>query len=247
MLLFLRSALFLVWFLAVSLLLNVGCLPFLLLPRKASVWGGNKWARLVLFGLKHIAGIDVAVHGQVDASRGALIAAKHFSIWETIAVLALMRDPAVVLKRELLWVPLYGWYCWKMGMIPIDRSSGAKAIRRMHAAAKRAVEAGRPLVIFPEGTRKKLGAAPDYKPGVAALYAQLGVPCTPMAHNSAVFWAGWFWRRPGTIVVEYLEPIPPSLPRREFMATLEARIEDATQRLVADSRREGSALQNVTA
>ena len=234
MFIYLRSGLFLFWFLSISLILNIGSLPLLVVPRRAVVWVGNKWARLVLFGLKHIAGVDMVVRGHVPSLAGVLIAAKHFSIWETIAVLALLRDPAIVLKRELLWVPLYGWYCTKMGMIPINRSSGSRAIRRMHAAAKRAVEAGRPVVIFPEGTRKKPGAAPDYKPGVAALYAQLGIPCVPLVHNSGLFWADWFLRRPGTIVVEYLEAIPPGLPRREFMSVLEARMEEATTRLLRE-------------
>jgi len=234
MFIYLRSGLFLFWFLSISLILNIGNLPLLVVPRRAAVWVANKWARLVLFGLKHIAGVDMVVRGHVPSLAGVLIAAKHFSIWETIAVLALLRDPAIVLKRELLWVPLYGWYCTKMGMIPINRSSGSRAIRRMHAAAKRAVEAGRPVVIFPEGTRKKPGAAPDYKPGVAALYAQLGIPCVPLVHNSGLFWADWFLRRPGTIVVEYLEAIPPGLPRREFMSVLEARMEEATTRLLRE-------------
>jgi len=247
MLLYLRSALFMLWFVTMSVALNVACLPLLALPRKATVWAANRWGWLVLLGLKHIAGVDVAVRGQVDTSKGVLIAGKHFSIWETIAVVALLQDPAVVLKRELLWLPLYGWYCWKMQMIPVDRSARATAIRRMYAAAKRAVDAKRPVVIFPEGTRKKPGAAPDYKPGVAALYAQLGIPCTPMAHNSGVFWAGWFLRRPGTIVVEYLEPIPPGLPRREFMSVLEARLEQATERLVTQGQSQASTLQNATA
>jgi 1-acyl-sn-glycerol-3-phosphate acyltransferase len=236
MLLYVRSALFLVWFVVVSLVLNVGSVPLLLAPRRMVVWAANKWARLVLFGLKHIAGLDMAVRNKIAVSGPVLIAAKHFSIWETIAILALLRDPAVVLKRELLWVPLYGWFCAKMEMIAVDRKSGSKAIRRMHAAATRALEAGRPIVIFPEGTRKKIGAAPDYKPGVAGLYAQLEIACVPVAHNSGMYWTGPFLRRPGTIIVEYLEPIPPGLSRRDFMALLERRIEEATGHLVAEAR-----------
>jgi 1-acyl-sn-glycerol-3-phosphate acyltransferase len=117
-------------------------------------------------------------------------------------------------------------------MIPIDRSAGASAIRRMHAAAKRAIGGGQPIVIFPEGTRKKPGAPPDYKPGVAALYSLLGLPCIPLAHNSGLFWMGWFLRKPGTIVVEFLEPIAPGLKRQEFMRQLETRLEGATSALL---------------
>src|SRR5262245_30711182 len=190
---YLRSALFLVWFVVVSLVINVACLPLLLLPRRATVWAANKWSWLVLFGLKYVAGVSMQVRGR-PPSGPALVAAKHFSVWETIAVLTLLRDPAIVLKRNLLWIPLYGWYCIKQKMIPVDRRGGARAMRRMQSAARRAVDAGRPIVIFPEGTRKTSGAPPDYKPGVAGLYALLSVPCVPMAHNSGLFWSGWFRR-----------------------------------------------------
>jgi len=231
--LYVRSALFLIWFAIVSLVLNVVCLPLLVLPGKITVWAANKWARLILFGLKHIAGLGMEVRGRAPEGP-VLVAAKHFSMWETIALLALLRAPAIVIKRELLWVPFYGWYSIKQGMIPIDRASGASAIRRMHEAAKRAIDHGQPIVIFPEGTRKKIGAPPDYKPGVAALYVLLGLPCVPMTHNSGLFWQGWFLRKPGTIIVEYLEPIPPGLKRHEFMEVLKARIEPASKRLLSE-------------
>jgi len=235
MILYVRSALFLIWFIAVSLVLNVVCLPLLVFPRAATVWAANKWARLLLCGLKHIAGLGMEVRGTVP-NGAVLIAAKHFSMWETIALLALLREPAIVIKRELLWIPLYGWYCLKQGMIPIDRSGGASAIRRMYAAAKRAMNERQPIVIFPEGTRKKPGAPPDYKPGVAALYSFLRVPCIPMAHNSGLFWRG-FLRMPGTVVVEFLEPIAPGKSRQEFMTVLETRLEDATNKLLKEPLR----------
>jgi 1-acyl-sn-glycerol-3-phosphate acyltransferase len=231
MILYVRSALFLIWFAAVSVALNVAGLPLLIFPWRATVWAANKWARLILFGLDHIAGLRMELRGSVPKG-AALIAAKHFSTWETIALLAILDAPAIVIKRELLWVPLYGWYSIKQRMIPIDRSSGARAIRRMHAAAKRAIDERQPIVIFPEGTRKRPGAPPDYKPGVAALYAMLGLPCVPMAHNSGLFWRGWFLRKPGTVVVEFLEPIAPGLKRQEFMSQLEARLEGATNALL---------------
>lgn len=229
--LYVRSALFLVWFALVSLVINIASLPLLVFPRQATVWAANKWARLLLFGLEHIVGLKMQVRGPVPKG-AALIAAKHFSMWETIALLALLDTPAIVIKRELLRIPLYGWYCIKQGMIPIDRSAGARAIRRMHLAAQRAVDERRPIVIFPEGTRKKPGALPDYKPGVAALYAMLGLPCIPLAHNSGLFWRGWFLRKPGTVVIEFLDPIAPGLSRREFMTTLETHLETATNALL---------------
>ncbi len=242
MMVFVRSALFLLWFIVISAVMNVGCLPLLLFPRRAVVDAGRLWARLILWGLKWIAGLRFEIRGvRPKPFTRAFIAAKHFSTWETIAFMALHPDLAVVIKRELLYVPLYGWYCLKMGMIPIDRGSGAKAIRIVLAAAKRAIGQERPVIIFPEGTRKKIGDSPDYKPGVAALYAGLGLPCVPVALNSSLYWDGWFIRRPGTIVVEYREHIPPGLPRKAFMEALETSIEEASNRLIAEARTVDSA------
>jgi 1-acyl-sn-glycerol-3-phosphate acyltransferase len=230
----LRSALFVLWFAVISVVMNVMALPALLLRAEASMAAAALWGRAVLFGLRHIAGIGVEVRGRLEQQR-VLIASKHFTMWETIAYLALFRRPAIVMKQSLLRIPLYGWYCRKMGMIAIDRSAGASAIRRMAAKGKEALADNRPIVIFPEGTRKRPGAPPDYKPGVAALYAQLGVPCVPVAHNSGLFWSG-FLKHPGTIVVQLLEPIPPGLPRQKFMTTLETRIEEGTKRLLEESQ-----------
>ena len=234
----LRSALFFVWFIAVSVVMNVMALPVLLLPAEVSMASAALWGRAVLFGLKHIAGIGLEVRGRLEQQR-VLIASKHFTMWETIAYLALFHHPAIVMKQSLLRIPLYGWYCRKMGMIAIDRSAGASAIRSMAAKGKQALAENRPILIFPEGTRKRPGAPPDYKPGVAALYAQLGVPCVPVAHNSGLHWAG-FLKHPGTIVVQLLEPIPPGLRRQQFMATLETRIEEGTLRLLEEGRASSS-------
>jgi 1-acyl-sn-glycerol-3-phosphate acyltransferase len=156
-------------------------------------------------------------------------------MWDTMALYLVLDDPSVVLKRGLQFVPFYGWYITKAGSIPIDRKGGASTLRRMTVAAKRALSAGRSILIFPEGTRKKPDAAPDYKSGVAALYTQLGVACVPTALNSGLFWTG-FTKRPGSIVLEFLEPIPPGLRSRDFMKVLEERIETATTALVAEGR-----------
>jgi 1-acyl-sn-glycerol-3-phosphate acyltransferase len=140
-----------------------------------------------------------------------------------------------VLKSGLRWIPFYGWYALKAGSIAVERDGKGSAVRKMLAAAKRALNESRPILIFPEGTRKRPGAAPDYKPGVAALYAQLGVPCIPAGLNSGLFWAG-FIKRPGKIVLEFLEPISPGLRSRDFMKVLEDRIETASKALVAEGR-----------
>jgi 1-acyl-sn-glycerol-3-phosphate acyltransferase len=157
--------------------------------------------------------------------------------------MAVLRHPSMVMKKSLLQLPVNGWYSRKMRMLAIDRAAGASAIRSMAAGARLVLGEGRPIVIFPEGTRKRLHDAPDYKSGVAALYSILGVTCVPAAHNSGIFWAGGFLRRPGTITLEFLEPIPPGLPRAQFMATLEQRIESATEKLLAKGEREVAILR----
>lgn len=237
-----RSALFLVWFALVTAVIHIICLPLLLMPRRFTCEAGRIWARLVLLGLGWFAGLGVEIRGPVP--KGAvLVASKHFSAWETIALMAILRHPSMVMKKSLLRLPVNGWYSRKMRMLAVDRTAGASAIRSMAAGAGLVLGENRPVVIFPEGTRKQLHDPPDYKPGVAALYSMLGVTCIPAAHNSGIFWAGGFMRRPGTITLEFLEPIPPGLSRGEFMATLEQRIETATEKLLAKGEREVAILR----
>jgi len=153
------------------------------------------------------------------------------SMWDTLALYLALDQPAIVLKRELLRIPFYGWFVWKATAIAIDRGAGSRALRKMSEAARAVLAQGRPILIFPEGTRKKPGAVPDYKPGVAGLYGQLDVACVPVALNSGVYWTG-FLKRPGTIVLEFLEPIGPGMKRDAFMTLLEHRIEAATTALL---------------
>jgi 1-acyl-sn-glycerol-3-phosphate acyltransferase len=236
----LRGAFFFLYFALMSVAMNVGCLPLLLAPRSATVWAMRNWARLTLFGLRRLAGIGIEIRGRAYIpSGGALIAAKHLSMWETIAFHLLVADPALVMKRELLAVPLYGLYAQRAKMIVVDRQAGAKALRGMLAEAKARYSEGRQIVIFPEGTRHPPGAPPDYKPGIAALYAHLRVPCVPVALNSGLFWPkAASLKRSGTIIVEFLPPIPPGLSRAAFMSALEGAIEPATARLLAERRGE---------
>jgi 1-acyl-sn-glycerol-3-phosphate acyltransferase len=226
----LRSALFLVWFLLVTTILSLAFLPVLLLPRRATVWLARLWARWTFWGLKHIAGIGFEIRG-TPPQGPVLVASKHMSMWDTLALYLALYEPAIVLKRELLRIPFYGWFLAKAAAIPIDRGAGARALRNMSEAARRVLAQGRPILIFPEGTRKKPGAAPDYKPGVAGLYGLLDVACVPVALNSGVYWTG-FLKRPGTIVLQFLEPIPPGLKRDVFMTQLQQRIETATNALL---------------
>jgi 1-acyl-sn-glycerol-3-phosphate acyltransferase len=226
----LRSALFALWMVAATLVLGTIALPLLAAPRPLVARFCRLWARSVLWGLKVFAGIGMRVTGPVP--RGpVLVAAKHMSMWDTLALYVVLGDPGTILKRSLLYVPFFGWYLARSTAIPIDRGAGASALRAMARGAQQVLAQSRPVVIFPEGTRQKPGAPPAYKPGVAGLYGQLGVACVPVALDSGVLWQG-FRKRPGTITLAFLEPIPPGLKRGQFMPILEARIEDATRALL---------------
>ena len=224
-----RSLIFLVWFATLSLLMSLLLWP-VLVSRSATIWLSRTWARATLWGLKVFAGIGFEVRG-LPPTGPVLVASKHMSMWDTLALFLVLDSPSIVLKRELLYIPFYGWFLWRAAAIPMDRSARASALRKMSQAAKHALGEGRPLLIFPEGTRKKPGAAPDYKPGVAGLYGMLEVPCVPVALNSGVYWTS-FLKHPGTITLEFLEVIPPGLKRGAFMALLEKRIETATAALL---------------
>ena len=226
----LRSALFMAWFLLLTAVMAIIFLPLLAVPRKATVWMARYWARATLWGLKIFAGLDARRIGEPPKG-GVLVASKHMSMWDTLALYLALEDPAIVLKRELLRIPFYGWYLNKAAAIAIDRSAGADALRSMVRGAEKVLAEGRPILIFPEGTRKKPGAPPDYKPGVAGLYNQLTVACVPVALDSGRFWQG-FWKYPGTVTLQFLPPIPAGLKRREFMAELQARIEASTNKLL---------------
>ncbi len=229
-----RSALFNVLFYVNLVLFLVLGVEFFLTPRKCSVRALQAWARTSLWLLKVVAGTRMEVRGVEYIPRGpALVAGKHQSLWETFAILPLLDDPAMVLKRELTWIPLFGWYIPKFRMIAVERGAGPSALRKLIARGEEEIARGRQIVIMPEGTRRSPGDPPAYKPGAAALYARLGVPCVPFALNSGLFWPRRkFLRYPGTIVIEFLPPIPAGLPRREFQARLEKAIETATDRLL---------------
>ncbi len=235
----LRSILFAAYFWVLSAAMTIAYLPALFFgSRDTIVRGIRRWAARVMWGLRTISGTQMEVRGHAHIPRGAaLVASKHMSMWETIVFHLLLEDPAAVMKRALRFVPLYGSYARKARMIWIDRSAGARALKQLVTESVARLKEGRQILIFPEGTRRPPGAAPNYKSGVAAVYAALDVPCTPVALNSGVFWRRRsLLRRPGTIVIEFLPPIPPGLPREAFMAELQARIEEATQRLLAEAR-----------
>lgn len=225
--------LFLAWTASICLLL----LPAVAAPRPAVLALGRLWGRSVLWLLAHVVGLTWESRGRArSAPAAAIYAFKHQSAWETIAISVLLDDPAVVLKRELLSVPLFGWYLRRLRMIAVRRDGGAAALRRMIEAARAEAARGRPIVVFPEGTRTAPGARRPYHHGIAALYRELGAPVVPVALNSGSFWGRRaLIKRPGRIAVEFLPPIPAGLSRRAFMTTLEERIETAAGRLAAES------------
>jgi len=232
----LRALAFTVTFYAVTLLFALPTPGLLMLPRRATVAYAKVWVATMLWLLAGIVGLRHAVRGMANLPAGpVIVAAKHQSAWDTLALFALIGDPAVVVKRELTWIPLFGWCLLRAGMLPVDRAGGGAALRRLVAAAKRRAADGRSILVFPQGTRTPPCAALPYQLGVAALYGALGLPVVPVALASGLFWPRRSTRlEPGTIEVEVLPAIAPGLDRRAFMARLEGAIEPATARLEGD-------------
>ena len=235
-----RSILFNLLFYLNLCALLVLALPTLLMPRHAILGMAKLWGRSSLWLLRVICDLNVEFRGLEKIPRGPLIvAAKHHSTWETFALLSLFADPTFIIKRELMWIPLFGWFAWKGGMIPVRRGAGSAALADMAVLARSEIRRGRQLIIFPEGTRRAASAEPRYKIGVAHLYAGIGVPCIPVALNSGLFWRRRsFLRLPGTVRVEFLDPIPPGLEMPVFFERLKNDVETATARLIADGERE---------
>lgn len=228
-----RAALFQAAFYLWAAGLAVLMIPGLILPRKTVVWAQRVYALGTILLMRAIAGIRLEVRGREHLPPGAaVIAAKHQSAFDTLAYHALVPDVAMVMKRELLLIPLFGLYALKTKMIPVDRSAGPSALRGLVKQARAALAAGRQVVIFPQGTRVAPGVSAPYQPGTAALYTQLHQPVVPVATNSGEHWPRRsFAKYPGTIVVEFLPPIPPGLPRKTFAAELERVIEEGSERL----------------
>lgn len=243
----LRSLAFAAWLYGTTVGMIVLWLPAFLLPRRVLRGGMRAHARVTAFGLRRILGVRIEVRGRRPFGP-ALVAAKHHAMIDTITPLEVLDDPALVMKAELMRLPLYGWVARKQRMVAVDRDAGAAALRKMLAEARDRLADGRQLLIFPEGTRQAPGAAPDYKPGVAALYRDLGLPCTPVATNSGAFWpTRGLVRGPGTMVFEFLPPIAPGLKRGEFMRELEHRIETASDALLLEAGARGRTQVGTTA
>ena len=235
-----RSVLFNALFylnLVVLLIATIATLP---MPRWAVIGVARFWGRVSLWMLRVICGINVEWRGLEKIPRGAVIVgAKHQSLWETFALITIFPDPAFIVKRELMWIPMFGWCLWRGEMIPVDRGAGKQAMVVMNARARGALEQGRQIIIFPEGTRRPPGAEPKYKYGIAHVYAEGAAPCVPIALNSGLFWPRRrFLRYPGTVRVEILDPIPPGLDREVFFRRLQRDIESATAHLIAEGEQD---------
>lgn len=231
-----RSLAFAAAFYLWSALLAIAATPLLLGPARWTLSLFAFWSRGINVLLRVLCDIRVEVRGREHIPTGAaLVAPKHQCMLDVFASFAELPATVYVMKKELAWIPWFSWYAKKVRTIVIDRGGGATTLRQMVREALVRFEEGRQLVIFPEGTRTRPGAKGDYKPGIAGLYRELDVPVHPVATNSGVHWpAHGFKRYPGTIVFEFLEPIPPGLKRAEFMRILEQRIETASQKLLSE-------------
>jgi 1-acyl-sn-glycerol-3-phosphate acyltransferase len=234
----LRSIAFNALFYANTFVWLIIALPTFFMRYTAIVHVAKAWGRVNLFILRVIVGLDYEIRGREKIPPGAiLVAAKHQSAWETFALLHLFPNPVFILKRELRWIPIFGWFTIKGRMVPVDRRKGAKALAEMIERARVELALQRQLIIFPEGTRRPAGAEPAYKQGVSHLYVGEGVPCVPVALNSGLFWPRRsILRYPGKVLVEFLDPIPPGLRREEFFRHLQDVIEPATARLIAEAQ-----------
>jgi len=237
--LWLRSLLFNVGWYAGSAVIAIVGAPILLLPRHWVVAWSHFWIVFCLGWLRLTCRLSHRLGGLENMPAGpVIIACKHQSTWETLAFALLFPNSAIILKRELLFIPIVGWAMARAGHIGVERGDGAKALRGLVRQAKAALAEGRSILIYPEGTRTPVGSQPPYQVGTAALYRQLGVPVVPVALNSGVFWGRRkFIKWPGVIDVEVLPAIPPGIDRKTFMATLRERIEGATARLVAGAQK----------
>lgn len=234
----LRSLIFnLAFYLNTCVWLIVG-LPTFFMPYWGILEVAKNWGRVNLWLLRVIAGVKYEIRGREKIPPGALIvASKHQSAWETFALLHLFESPTFIMKRELQWIPIFGWLTIKGRMVSVNRGAGAQALKDMAERARVELSRGRQLIIFPEGTRRAVDAEPRYKYGVAHLYAEEGVPVLPVALNSGLFWPRrTFLRHPGTVLVEILDPIPPGKDKDAFFRELQETLEAATQRLVREAR-----------
>lgn len=225
------------WLYGSMFVMSIVCSPALLMPRRASVAIIKLWARWTMGMARLLCGIRIEFRGLEHKPAGAaLIAGKHLSMLDTIAPFLILDDPCYVLKEELIKLPFFGWFAARSGMVAVRREDAAKALKKMVADCRDRLTEARQIIIFPEGTRSELGDDADYKPGVAALYRDLEVPCHLLATNSGVYWpAHGIDRLPGVVIYEFLPPLPAGMKRPELMRQMREQVENASNALVAAS------------
>lgn len=221
---FLRSALFALVYYLGCLITVPGALLAVPFGEEAIIAGARRWALWHRWCAKHLLGLSTRVEGTLPQS-DALIVLKHESMYETVEILAMFDRPAVIFKKELIAIPVWGYVAKRHGVIPIDRESGASAVRQMVAAGKAAIAKGRPILLFPEGTRIAHGQSPPLGSGMAGLYRMLGLPIVPIALDSGRFSPrGSFIKRAGVVTMRVGETIPSGLKREEVEARVHAAI-----------------------
>lgn len=230
---FIGSTLFSIFFIVWIITLAILYLPLLLFPAHLLKKPVQFWGRGVLAALKLLIGIDYKIVGRKNLPKApCILAAKHQSTFETIALYTNIDQLVVVLKQELLWIPIYGWYVAKSKMVPIIRGSGTKALKRIVKHGKQAIQNKNHILIFPEGTRVKPTEQKVYHAGVVALYKHLNCPVVPISLNSGLFWGKrQFLKSPGQIIIQLHAPIKPGLPKDQFIDKLKHTIEQETNKL----------------
>lgn len=217
-------------------------IPTFFFSNKQNRWKIVKLWALTLLWLQYIiVGTRFDFRGiqNIPKDTNLLVAGKHQSAWETYTLILFFNDPAYILKRSLMRLPLFGWYAAKMETVPIDRGRGSVALTSITKNAKKLMEkSARQIIIYPEGTRKMAGAPAKYKYGITHLYNTMNTPVLPVALNSGLFWAReTFMRYPGTILVEFMPPIKPGLKKEIFAKKLEKIIETKTLEQMKETAR----------
>ncbi|MBU6372999.1 MAG: 1-acyl-sn-glycerol-3-phosphate acyltransferase [Alphaproteobacteria bacterium] len=231
----LRAGLFVLWFYGSMTVIGLLGMPLMLLSPRYGIDVARTWSAVSMWGLRWICGVKIRVDGKAHIPQGAaIVAGKHQAQLDTVAPFVLLPRPAFVLKKELLAMPVFGYFAGRSGHIPVDREAQASALKTMLRAARKARDEGRQIVIFPEGTRHAPGEPSEYKIGVFALYRDLGVPCVPLALDTGRVWSKSGYKiKPGVTTFRFLEPIPPGLSRDAFMQTLQTRLDAESAALLA--------------
>ncbi|AIL13318.1 hypothetical protein IM40_07140 [Candidatus Paracaedimonas acanthamoebae] len=229
---FIRSIIFNILFYVWTFIIVISALPALIVGRHWTHCAARYWGHGVTLLLR-LACIQVEIRGRHHLpSEPVIVASKHQSAWETAMIEVFVPEAVIILKKELIMIPLFGRLLLNAGMISIDRSKGRSVIPQMVEGAKRAREQGRSIFIFPEGTRTAAGERGTYRYGTYALYHKTGMKVVPAAHNAGFFWPRRkFLKIPGKIIFEFLPPIEPGLSEKDFMKKLEDSIENASENL----------------